>query len=42
VELLKNYAKKNLPSTELLDYALEVEKVTTAKKETGGENPPGD
>ncbi|WP_456435326.1 citrate/2-methylcitrate synthase, partial [Thermovibrio ammonificans] len=33
VELLKNYAKKNFPSTELLDYALEVEKVTTAKKE---------
>lgn len=33
VELLKNYAKSNFPSTELLDYALEVEKVTTAKKE---------
>ena len=33
VELLKNFAKKNFPSTELLDYALEVEKVTTAKKE---------
>ncbi|TCK05300.1 citrate/2-methylcitrate synthase [Phorcysia thermohydrogeniphila] len=33
VELLKNYAKQNFPSTELLDYALEVEKVTTAKKE---------
>ncbi|SMP04926.1 ATP-citrate lyase alpha-subunit [Desulfurobacterium pacificum] len=33
VELLKNYAKENFPSTELLDYALEVEKVTTAKKE---------
>ncbi len=33
VELLKNYAKKNFPSTELLNYALEVEKVTTSKKE---------
>jgi len=33
VELLKNYAKENFPSTELLDYALEVEKVTTSKKE---------
>ncbi len=33
VELLKNYAKKNFPKTELLDYALEVEKVTTSKKE---------
>ena len=33
VELLKNYAKENFPSTELLNYALEVEKVTTAKKE---------
>ena len=33
VELLKNYAKANFPSTELLNYALEVEKVTTSKKE---------
>jgi ATP-citrate lyase alpha-subunit len=33
VELLKNYAKKHFPSTEYLDYALEVEKVTTSKKE---------
>ncbi len=33
VELLKNFAKENFPSTELLNYALEVEKVTTAKKE---------
>ncbi|RKQ63966.1 ATP-citrate lyase alpha-subunit [Thermovibrio guaymasensis] len=33
VELLKNYAKENFPSTGLLDYALEVEKVTTSKKE---------
>ncbi|HIC08934.1 MAG TPA: ATP citrate synthase [Aquificales bacterium] len=33
VELLKNYAKEHFPSTEYLDYALEVEKVTTSKKE---------
>jgi ATP-citrate lyase alpha-subunit len=33
VELLKNFAKENFPSTELLNYALEVEKVTTSKKE---------
>ncbi len=33
VELLKAFAKENFPSTELLNYALEVEKVTTAKKE---------
>ena len=33
VELLKNYAKDNFPKTELLNYALEVEKVTTSKKE---------
>ncbi len=33
VELLKSYAKQNFPKTELLDYALEVEKVTTSKKE---------
>ncbi len=33
VELLKDFAKENFPSTELLEYALEVEKVTTSKKE---------
>ncbi len=33
VELLKNYAKTYFPKTEYLDYALEVEKITTAKKE---------
>ncbi len=33
VEMLKEYAKKHFPKTEYLDYALEVEKVTTAKKE---------
>jgi len=32
VELLKNYAKKSFPETPLLDYALEVEKVTTVKR----------
>lgn len=32
VELLKKYAREHFPKTELLDYALEVEKVTTAKK----------
>ena len=34
VELLKEYAKKHFPQTKLLDYALEVEKLTTAKKDT--------
>jgi len=32
VEILKNYAKKHFPITETLDYALEVEKLTTAKR----------
>jgi ATP-citrate lyase alpha-subunit len=32
VELLKNYAKNNFPQTKYLDYALEVEKITTAKR----------
>jgi len=32
VQLLISYAKKNFARTELLDYALEVEKLTTAKK----------
>ncbi len=32
VEILKNYAKKHFPNTETLDYALEVEKLTTAKR----------
>ncbi len=32
VELLKEYAFKNFPSVELLKYALEVEKITTAKR----------
>ncbi len=33
VEMLKEYAKKNFPKTEYLDYALKVEKVTTAKRD---------
>eukprot|EP00056_Hartaetosiga_gracilis_P009079 m.130072 g.130072 ORF g.130072 m.130072 type:complete len:1078 (+) comp13055_c2_seq4:64-3297(+) len=32
VEIIKNFVKKNFPKTPLLDYALEVEKVTTQKK----------
>ncbi len=34
VELLKNYAFKNFPHTKYLDYAVEVEKVTTRKRNT--------
>ena len=34
VELVKEYVKKHFPSHSLLDYALAVEKVTTAKKDT--------
>ena len=34
VELLKEYAKEHFPKTRLLDYALEVEKITTGKKGT--------
>ena len=33
VELLKNYAKKHFPMTPYLDYALEVEQLTTAKRD---------
>jgi ATP citrate (pro-S)-lyase len=33
VTLMKEYAKKHFKSTPLLDYALEVEKITTAKKD---------
>jgi ATP citrate (pro-S)-lyase len=32
VEIMKNYAKKHFPITETLDYALAVEKLTTAKR----------
>jgi succinyl-CoA synthetase alpha subunit len=33
VEMLKEYARKNFPKTEYLDYALKVEKITTAKRD---------
>jgi succinyl-CoA synthetase alpha subunit len=33
VELLKKYARENFPKTDYLDYALAVEKVTTAKRD---------
>jgi len=32
VTIMKDFAKKNFPNTETLDYALEVEKLTTAKR----------
>lgn len=32
VELLKDFVKANFPSTKLLDYALQVEQITTSKK----------
>ncbi|KAI8489901.1 hypothetical protein Bbelb_322620 [Branchiostoma belcheri] len=32
VVILKDYVKQNFPATPLLDYALEVEKITTSKK----------
>ncbi|HID25115.1 MAG TPA: ATP citrate synthase, partial [Thermoplasmata archaeon] len=32
VEILKDYARKHFPITETLDFALEVEKLTTAKR----------
>ncbi|CAK5276176.1 unnamed protein product [Mycena citricolor] len=34
VELVKEFVRKNFPAHSLLDYALAVEKVTTAKKDT--------
>ena len=33
VEMLKKYARENFPKTEYLDYALKVEKITTAKRD---------
>ncbi|MBN2256014.1 MAG: ATP citrate synthase [Deltaproteobacteria bacterium] len=33
VTIIKNYVKKHFKSTALLDYALEVEKITTSKKD---------
>ena len=32
VEVLKKYAQKHFPNTETLDYALQVEKLTTSKR----------
>ncbi|GBB83658.1 hypothetical protein RclHR1_10360003 [Rhizophagus clarus] len=34
VEIIKDYAKRNFPATTLLDYALAVEEITTAKKDS--------
>lgn len=31
VQILKDFVKQNFPSSQLLDYALEVEKITTSK-----------
>lgn len=31
VQILKDFVKQHFPSTELLDYALDVEKITTSK-----------
>lgn len=31
VQILKDYVKQHFPATPLLDYALEVEKITTSK-----------
>lgn len=33
VELVKDYVKENFPTHKLLDYAIEVEKITTSKKD---------
>jgi ATP citrate (pro-S)-lyase len=33
VEIIKDYAKKHFPSTPVLDYALQVENITTSKKD---------
>ncbi|XP_065805694.1 ATP-citrate synthase isoform X1 [Labrus bergylta] len=32
VQILKDFVKRHFPSTQLLDYALDVEKITTSKK----------
>ncbi|CAG8504409.1 21832_t:CDS:2 [Cetraspora pellucida] len=34
VEIIKEFARNNFPSTKLLDYALAVEEITTAKKDS--------
>lgn len=31
VQILKDFVKQHFPATQLLDYALEVEKITTSK-----------
>lgn len=31
VQILKDYVKQHFPATPLLDYALQVEKITTSK-----------
>lgn len=31
VQILKDFVKQHFPSTQLLDYALDVEKITTSK-----------
>lgn len=31
VQILKDFVKQHFPSTHLLDYALDVEKITTSK-----------
>ena len=31
VQILKDFVKQNFPATQLLDYALDVEKITTSK-----------
>lgn len=38
VQILKDYVKQHFPATPLLDYALEVEKITTSK--VGSQDPP--
>ena len=40
VELVKEYVMKNFPTHRLLDYALAVQQVTTAKKDTVGPTMP--
>lgn len=34
VQILKDFVKQHFPATQLLDYALEVEKITTSKVQT--------
>lgn len=39
VQILKDFVKKTFPSTQLLDYAMDVEKITTAKVLTLSSSP---